>query len=199
MLVETFQGIEKPLNLQARKTGEFDDLETYVTLADLKARITICLKVGLKSQTQTLLELYKAYYLKRLIPYPLLNKEEEETLSRIFPTRYKSQPTDYELDDGCRTLEGYNHDLIPLPALEVWGQCAEQHLFSEYEIWTAEETQTPDPILIGRRREHPFIYLIARWGDALHTWQQLAKETAAFGGISRYGFEEAEDPHSWGG
>ena len=184
MQIEIFQGVAKPFVFQAISNDaqpttnhdEFTELKTHVTLQDLRARIILCSKLKLKAQAHELLIHYYAYVLKSSIPYAFLSKQEERTLSRIFPTRYRHQIHDQISNSGPRNLTAYNRDFIPLAVLEAWYECQNKDLFSEYEIWTPERQQ-PDPILIGRRREHPFIYLIARWGEALRPWEELEKES----------------------
>ncbi len=178
--VEIFQGLAKPFDFQLAKngpnTGDFSDLEIDVTLQDLRTRLIISMRIGLKAQARELLTHYKAYALKSSIPFAFISKADELALSRIFPTRYIAQVGEKDFRAGSRPLADYTYDFIPLAALEGWEECRKRHLFSEYEIWTPERHE-PDPILIGRRREHPFIYLIARWGEALRPWEELEQES----------------------
>ena len=174
MLVEIFEGIQKPAPLETISPSEFEDLETDMTIQDLAARIVLCAKVGLKTQRSILLPYYLAYALKRSvpIPYPFLSPAEEQTVSRIFPTKYKKELTQRDRDSS-QMLEDYHFDLIPCAVLETWNQCVALGMFKNFEIWTAERLKKPDPVLIGRRVEHPFPYLLARWGEALRPWNEL--------------------------
>src|SRR5437660_749666 len=154
---------------QAPDCTSFED---YATLEDLKACIKICRNLGLKAQTDIRVPLYIAYSLKATIPYPFLTKEQEQCLAEIFPTRYKPALSEEDLRAASdlstlRTLAHYGFDLIPLCVLSAWNDAEERRLFSAYEIWTAEGRSRPDPVLIARRREHGFVYLLARWGENL--------------------------------
>ena len=147
--------------------------ENYAALEEFKLRIKLNTKLGLTAQNDIVTPLYIAYSLKAKIPYPFLTKEQETVLKRFFPTRYiEARP--YHHTPFC--LSNYRYDLIPLPVLVAWNQARERQMFSAMEIWTAEARELPDPVLIGRRREHGFVYLCARWGETLETWQDLARD-----------------------
>ena len=49
-------------------------------------------------------------------------------------------------------------------------------LIGDQERFLRELFPTPYMQPDARRREHPFVYLIARWGDALLSWEQLARQ-----------------------
>jgi hypothetical protein len=151
-----------------------EPFEDYATIEDLKARITICGNLGLKAQKDILSPLYSAYSLKRTIPFPFLTKVQEEWLADVFPTHYAHYRAGINFDDGLRDLANYAFDLLPLPILTVWNQAHERKLFSAYEIWTREARRLSDPVLIGRRCEHNFVYLLSRWGESLRPWEELS-------------------------
>ena len=153
--------------------AEFQEFETSLLLEDLDARIKICKQLRLTAQLKELVPIYNAHALKATIPFPFLSKDEERILKRLFPTTYANAAED---SSSGRTLAEYKFDVLPLPVLETWQRCVEQRLFHRYEIWTAEQIQKPDPLLIGRRNEHPRPYLLARWADGLRPLPELAKE-----------------------
>ena len=95
-------------------------------------------------------------------------------LARMFPTQYKYERGGFR--HPAKSLQEYTFDLIPLPVLNAWRDAYARRLFSAFEIWTAEAIHQPDPVLIGRRSEHPFVYVLARWGETLGTWNGLAKQ-----------------------
>ena len=192
MQIEVYDKVEKPLTLEPAQEAEFAQFETELTLEDLEARIGYCVTLGLRAQAKTLQEYHTLYTLKKSIPYPWLSKEEEETLRRIFPTPYTTQALSprEEFYGPRRKLGDYNFDLIPLAVLETWS--AATRCLSEFEIWTREKLERPDPVLIARHEHHPYLYLLARWGqDALRPLNELAKET---GHTARYEFVPFRSP-----
>src|SRR5881409_2627831 len=180
MLVEILH--QNPFSPAAPTEDEFQQLEAEMLTQDLMARTILSDKLGLRAQSKIFRELFMIHSLRRLIPYPFLTKPEENILNRIFPTHYQHELSPTERTLGYRTLASYAFDLIPPFVLAEWADCVDRQLFSAFEIWTPEKLQKPnDPVLIGRRREHDAIYVIARWGAALRPFEELAKEAGVSG------------------
>ena len=176
MQTQLFTGATSLLVLLRAEAQPAPDPKNQEILKDLKARLACCANLGLTAQFHTLMTYFKAFYLRQAVPisYPFLIGDQEGFLRELFPTRY-TREVERDSISMSRTLADYAFDLIPRSVLETWNECTQQGLFSDYEIWTAEQRAQPDPVLIGRRPEHPFPYLIARWGDALLSWEQLVR------------------------
>lgn len=69
-------------------------------------------------------------------------------------------------------LKEYSDGVIPLRVMEVIGIAYTKNYFDDIFVWTEFE-KDPDPILVGIKDKA--IYLIARWGLALKSWEEIVK------------------------
>lgn len=92
-------------------------------------------------------------------PYPRLTKTQEIVFNALFPERSRA--------------EDYREGIIPLRVLQVIAFCKDKPQTKQLEIWHVGSAKE-DPILIGRTGEYNSeAYLLARWGDALPSFEEL--------------------------
>lgn len=92
-------------------------------------------------------------------PYPRLTSKQEAVFTAMFPEQSNAR--------------SYNAGIIPLRVLQVIAYCQTCPQTKYLQIW---HTRIPkeDPILIGSPTQYSNEkYLLARWGDALPTFEEL--------------------------
>ena len=116
---------------------------------------------------------------KTVIPYRQLSKADAAAVAALCP--------------HIESLAKYRGDMIPLRVLQVIGHCKEAALFDEIEVLSTGAADLPDPILVGivGRRYDGTRYVLARWGDELFPWPELA-ERAYKALVARWTSEQAE-------
>lgn len=102
-------------------------------------------------------------------PYRLLTTLETNTCSVLFPEHTR--------------LENYAQGPIPLRVLQVAAHAKETGLFKHLEVWHPANPYDKDPVLIGIATDprphwdwNSVPFLLARWGDALQSWDELAEK-----------------------
>lgn len=101
-------------------------------------------------------------------PYPVMSQAEYMTLRTLFP-----ETTHYTK---------YKNGIIPLRVLQVIAFCKDHPAISNLVIWHTKSAKA-DPVLVGEKKDggSTIYYLIARWGDALESFERMeAKAKAAF-------------------
>lgn len=119
-------------------------------------------KLGLRGQT-SIFDSSKDGSAK---PYRQMTQVEFFVYSRCFPRTVK--------------LEDFNDHVIPLRVLQAAALCKERGWFEQ--LWVMmQEVGKDDPVLVGSSSRHSISdgHLIARWGDALLPFDQLAKQARA--------------------
>jgi hypothetical protein len=153
------------MNMQV-ETYEIEETnsESGMMAADAEA-IELAESLGLKGQRQ----LSNPETLTR-IPYPKLTAIQRLVFETLFP--HKSP------------VEEYGEGIIPLRVLQVIAYCRQNNLYRRIEVWHPEPGKR-DPVLIGTQREHSYSwsngedFLLARWGDALETFEALVEKAKA--------------------
>lgn len=102
------------------------------------------------------------------IPYPKLTGVQSIVFRTLFPNK--------------TTVEEYSEGVIPLRVLQVIAYCRENNLYRRLEVWHPEPG-VRDPVLIGTMRESVYHsgddFLLARWGDALESFEKLVEKAKA--------------------
>lgn len=107
---------------------------------------------------------------ERRIPYRQTTAEEKAIFATLFPVK--------------TSLHRYKGDAIPLRVLQVAAHAKELE-FELYVLHPATNVRVNDPVLVGERSvkssaENGFTgkeqYLLARWGDALESLDELRKK-----------------------
>lgn len=95
-------------------------------------------------------------------PYRLMTPAEHTVYSLVFPVREK--------------LEAYSAGIIPLRVLQVAAWVREnpaQDMKAGIYVWHTGVAKE-DPVLVGHTANYGGqFYLLARWGDALPSWEEL--------------------------
>jgi hypothetical protein len=99
------------------------------------------------------------------LPYRVLTRLERNIFGVMFPAHTE--------------LRQYDRGPIPLRVLQVAAHCNEQGFFTRIEVWHPEDGREKDPLLIGLRKNPEYEWmttphLLARWGDALPSMEELA-------------------------
>lgn len=136
------------------------------TMAADSEAIELCQKLGLKGQeklTNTDSETRN--------PFRKLTALEALVFGILFPEKTK--------------VENYESGLIPLRVLKLLEQAKDSGQFIGFTIWHPEDVRS-DPVLIGLFPHENVSYatldymatpfLLARWGEALFTFEALAKK-----------------------
>jgi hypothetical protein len=100
-------------------------------------------------------------------PYPEATKEQRWVFEQICPNKIK--------------LKDYKRTTIPLRVLQIAAHANSLDIFKEIVVWDKEDSQLKDPVLIGLGGDstwNPTIYLLARWGDELESWNTLLNKAA---------------------
>jgi len=99
---------------------------------------------------------------ERIIPYRLMKKDEEKVYNILLKGKVK--------------VEDYKAGPIPLRVLQVLSHAKSLNFFDGFHVWYAEEAEVKDPLLVGYTGESysPTNYLLARWGDELHSLENLS-------------------------
>ena len=112
-------------------------------------------KLGLEGQSQFL-----AGEANEAFSYPALSREEVAVYRTLFPTRTK--------------LQNFDEEMIPLRVLQEADRVGRLRPNYKLEVWHSR-TYT-DPLLVaGTGGWGDPWYLIARWGEALETWETLRR------------------------
>lgn len=127
-------------------------------------------KLGLEGQ-QKLVKRDESGESKRT-PYRKMTKEEMFVYRQLCPKVSK--------------LKSYADGPIPLRVLQVAAHA--HHLFDEVEVWSAQDSDVKDPVLVGINRSPGQFggtdyshFLLARWGDELEAFPVcLAKAIEKF-------------------
>jgi len=99
-------------------------------------------------------------------PYRTITQLESNVFAVLFPARTE--------------ISKYDMEPIPLRVLQVAAYAKDANLFKRLEIWHPESPRDKDPLLIGvGRGEYDWqdrFFLLARWGDALLTFDEMAEK-----------------------
>lgn len=101
-----------------------------------------------------------------VIPFPKLSKAEKNIWNAFCPS-------------VC-DVSDYEDTVIPARVMKIIEYCTDKQYFGTIEIWSESETN-PDPIVVGiiggssKYNGNVSCYLIARWGEALASWQEVVK------------------------
>jgi len=103
-------------------------------------------------------------------PYRRVTQLERNIFDVLFPARVK--------------IEDYSSGPIPLRVLQVAALAKELGVFKHLEVWGPTDVREKDPVLIGvtGNLSNPswtwdsWHFLLARWGDALPTIEQLGEK-----------------------
>jgi len=141
------------MKVETYEIEEINNSEASTMAADSEA-IALIEKLGLTGQ-QALVNPDTA----TRFAYPHMTKLQETVFRACFPAR-------------C-SLADFRHEIIPLRVLQVAAFCKDFPQTSCLEVWhTAIPKQ--DPILVGKAGPYDSdYYLLARWGDALPTFEEL--------------------------
>jgi len=96
------------------------------------------------------------------IPYPKLDSHERAVYAALYPTKDR--------------LDQYSAGAIPLRVLQVIEHAKKHSFFENLYVWHSKRFD-PDPILVGRNGNEwdGKWYILARWGDALKPFKELAE------------------------
>jgi len=76
----------------------------------------------------------------------------------------------------------YKRDVMPIRILQVVAHALELDCFDEVQVWYPKLAEIKDPVLVGRVGENEWsdrtYYLMARWGEALESFEELSKLAA---------------------
>lgn len=150
----------------AVETYEVEEIKSEIgnLAADAEA-IELAQKLGLKGQ----LELSNPETLTRN-PYREMSQLEGLVFRTLFPTE--------------TPIENYSSGIIPLRVLQVAAHAKECGLFHHLEIWHPADHREKDPVLVGHTTANAWdrghkCCLLARWGDPLCSFEQLAEKAKA--------------------
>jgi hypothetical protein len=140
------------------ETYEIEEVKGELgTMAADSEAIELCQKLGLTGQLSLTDEKTETRF-----PYPKLSAVQSTVFHALFPQETK--------------LEEFSSGIIPLRVLQVAAFCKEQPLLKRLVIWHPEDIRK-DPILLGRTAEYGGdYYLLARWGDALESFEKLQEK-----------------------
>lgn len=141
------------MKIETYEIEEIKNSELSTMAADSEA-IELIEKLGLAGQKQLLNPETASRF-----PYPALTKLQELVFTCLFPQK--------------TTLHEFGNEIIPLRVLQVAAYCRDFKQTFWLEVWHSAIAKQ-DPILIGRSGQWSGQqYLLARWGDALLTFEEL--------------------------
>lgn len=144
------------MQVETYEIEEIKSSEAATMAADSEA-IELIEKLGLAGQ-RTLVNTDTA----TRFPYPRMTKVQAVVFGAVFPAR--------------DPLSKFDAGIIPVRVLQVAAFCKDFPQTAYLEVW---HTGVPrkDPILVGRTSQyHSDNYLLARWGDALESFDVLAEK-----------------------
>lgn len=146
------------MNVETYEIEEINNSEASLMAADSEA-IEICQKLGLVGQ----LKLADPETATRF-QYPKITAVQKLVFGSLFPQ--------------VTRLERFESGIVPLRVLQVAAWCKDQPLIHHIDVWHTKDVKK-DPILIGVTKEYGGDeYLLARWGDALESFEALQKAAA---------------------
>ena len=152
---------QRKINTMQVQTYEIEEIKSSdaTTMAADSEAIELINKLGLVGQQELLNPVTATRN-----PYPLISRVQHLVFTTLFP-----QHTE---------LVNFRSGIIPLRVLQSISYCKENNLYNYYGIWHTEDV-TKDPVLFGSAgRYESKQYLIARWGDALESFEQLQAKAA---------------------
>lgn len=97
-------------------------------------------------------------------PYPKMTSQQALVFSTCFP----------EVSD----IKNFRQHIIPLRVLQVAAFCKDHPSVHHLEVWSAGSVKE-DPILVARTAQYGGdTFLLARWGEALASFDALKKKSA---------------------
>ncbi len=144
------------MQIETYEVEKLDQTEMQALAADGEAALLIE-QLGLEGQ-----KVLMTPETKELIPYRVMTKEEHIVFKALFTQR-------------CR-VEDYKAGPIPLRVLQVVAYARTLDLpdFKYLEVWYPKQG-VDDPVLVARQSAyHDPVYLLARWGDSLLPFNELA-------------------------
>lgn len=110
----------------------------------------------------------------------LINKDEETDEENVCPYRLmtdREQSIYEKLFSRKIKLEEYSAGPIPLRVLQVAAHAKTlPDVIIGVSVWYEPTTADKDPLLVGNTAKWNEFFLLARWGDALRPFEELAKE-----------------------
>lgn len=100
-------------------------------------------------------------------PYRTMNIKELRVYECLFPQKTE--------------IQKYQASMIPLRVLQVAAHAKSLDLFDRIEVW-GEISKPRDPILVGIKKTDSWShdnYILARWGDALESFEVLFERAKA--------------------
>lgn len=151
----------KFMQVETYEVEKIEQTEMQALAADGEAALLIE-QLGLEGQ-KTLM----TPETKELIPYRVMTKEEHIVFKALFTERSR--------------VEDYKAGPIPLRVLQVASHARTLELpdFAYLQVWYPKQG-IDDPILVARKDSYTDpIYLLARWGDSLLPFKELASKAEA--------------------
>jgi len=146
------------MKVETYEIEEINASEASTMAADSEA-IELIEQLGLSGQ-KTLISPEAA----TRFPYPLMSAAQLAVFSTLFPDKVEAKE--------------YRQGIIPLRVLQVIAFCKDLPQCHYLEIWHAHAVKE-DPILVGRAQQYGSQnYLLARWGDALPTFDEMKVKAA---------------------
>lgn len=141
------------MQIETYELEELKGSEATDMAADSEA-IELIEKLGLEGQQKLTVKETATRF-----PYPRLSASQAAVFGTMFPQKtYASQ---------------YSQGIIPLRVLQVISFCRQFPQTAHLNIWHAASVKE-DPILVGSPGPYSSEeYLLARWGDALPTFEEL--------------------------
>jgi hypothetical protein len=101
-----------------------------------------------------------------VIPFQRLDSAQKNIWNAFAPSEHR--------------LKDYRESIIPLRVLALCKLGIDEEYFDEVRIWSESEVD-PDPIAVGlvfrdgNQYSIEAYYLIARWGEALRSWEEVVR------------------------
>lgn len=141
------------MKIETYEIEENNSSDAAIMAADSEA-IELIQKLGLEGQRE-LVDMSTGTRFQ----YPRMTSLQSVVLRACFPSVVR--------------LDLFKHEIIPLRVLQVAAFCRDFQQTRYLEVW---HTGIPkqDPVLVGKANERSSeTYLLARWGDALPTFEEL--------------------------
>lgn len=146
------------MQIETYEIEEIKNSDASTMAADSEA-LEICRKLGLEGQ----LKLSDPSTDTRF-QYPKVTAVQKLVYQTLFPQTTR--------------LEQFESGIIPLRVLQVAAWCKDQPMIHHCVVWHTLDVKK-DPILVGCTREYDGDeFLLARWGDALESFEDLQKKAA---------------------
>lgn len=136
------------------------ELDSDLTEEEQGAQLAMIDRLGLEGQKELIGED------KEVCPFRKMTNQEKMVYETLFPK--------------CTLVTEYSDGVVPMRAMQVLEQANKLNKFDYFVVWHPENADDPDPLLLGLVGDNTYnpteIWMLARWGEALESFEALKKK-----------------------